>query len=158
MLRYLQSGRVECSKNWPLMRYRGKISRLWCQCQQGGKLFIYQARKSSLVPPGLLTAQFLHKLQLMKPLLWRGNEGGASLLASLDEWESVEKLSRMDLSTLSFQQSVQRSINVFQPSHKKIVINWSSFRNWAVRNHVETRLDSLAWKINKLQGGRKHQN
>ena len=37
--------------------------------QVGPKKFINQARESSLVPAGFLTAQFLQKLKFMKPLL-----------------------------------------------------------------------------------------
>ena len=38
------------------------------QVYRESNLFIYQARESSLVPVGFLTAQFLQKLKFMKPL------------------------------------------------------------------------------------------
>ena len=40
-----------------------------CWSRDGGNLFIYQARESSLVTAGFLTAQFLQKLKFIKPLL-----------------------------------------------------------------------------------------
>ena len=46
-------------------------------------LFIYQARESSLVPAGLLTAWYLQKLLFMKPLFLWGKQGGASLYCIL---------------------------------------------------------------------------
>ena len=55
-------------------------------------LFIYQARESSLVPLGFLTAQFLQKLWFIKPLFWWGGYMVVLLLINfLEERECEEK-------------------------------------------------------------------
>ena len=43
-----------------------------------GGAWLFTRLESSLVPAGFLTAQFLQKTQLMKPLSWWENRGGVS--------------------------------------------------------------------------------
>ena len=43
--------------------------RVTCHMSPVTNWFIYQARESSLVPTGFLTAQFLQETKFMKPLL-----------------------------------------------------------------------------------------
>ena len=53
-------------------------------------LFIYQARESSLVSAGFLTAQFLKKTVVYETCVVMGDKAwGFSLIACLDKRESV---------------------------------------------------------------------
>ena len=61
----------------------------------GGNLLIYQARESNLVPAKFLTA-------------------------CLDEWESAEKLGRMDVSSLFSRKAMKRTTTLFSPSKQRL--------------------------------------
>ena len=81
-------------------------------------LIIYPARESSLVLAGFLTARFLHKPYLLRVCC----DVGFFCIAFMEEREIVEKLGRMDLSTLALSstQLMQRSPTLLPPSQQKL--------------------------------------
>ena len=75
------------------------------------------------------------------------------LIAFQHERESVDKLGRTKnglVYTFPFLRASNAETLPLFSHHNKRFINYVSCRNWAVRNPVGTKLDSLAWSITQL--------
>ena len=91
----------------------------------------------------------------MKPWLGWENWGGVPLQyfhGEKDVWKQVHSTSFQGSLYIPFPPGKHwREAPPYFPHKYKRLINHSFCRNWAVRNHTGTRLDSLAWWMNKMQ-------
>ena len=101
-------------------------------------------KESSLVPAGLLTAQFLQETLCMKPFDGRTKMEFlfiAAMEKKKSEGKSICHHSSFQVLPRSSRKAVKRSTSKFPPKNK-VSINYMFCRNWAIRNPVEARLDS----------------
>ena len=72
-------------------------------------LFTYQARESSLIPVGFLTAQFLQKLSIMKHLFRLGNSVEPCSIAFHNKSEAVNAILSIYIEENCFNQFISIS-------------------------------------------------